>query len=542
MDQGAQVKPVSTPLTDRTLTATLRKGIEKYPDVPALRDKNTELTYAQTWERARRFAGGYQSLGIERQERVLLMLDNHIDTILSWIGLTFRGAVEVPVNTAYRGAILSHLIKDSGARVAVIEEKYLERFLESAGGMIEKVVVRPGSGLSNADVSYPAHASANRPLISGFDQLANSRPFGPEPVGPWDLLAVLYTSGTTGNSKGVVIPHAALHGAAEHAGNVSAGDVRFVVVPLFHYAGQCGSVYRALIAGATAYIAESFSASRFWDEARAVQATSTLLMSTMPDFLLRQEPSAKDTEHSMREVFMVPVLKNVDEFRRRFNIERIVTAYGSTESQGPLCDNEGTAATTGRVGKPWDLMEFRLVDENDIEVPAGQVGEGVVRSRQPWLLSPGYVGLPEGSLQMWRNGWLHTGDAFYRDQGGVYYFVDRLVDHIRRRGENISSAEVEREVNSHPDVAESAAVAVPSEFTEDEIKIVVLRHEGADLTEEQLARYLIDRMPYFMVPRYVEFVTEFPRTPTLKIRKNVLRAAGTAGAWDREAAGIKVAR
>ena len=267
MDEGAQVRPVSTPLTERTLTATLRKGMEKHPDVPALRDKHTQMTYAETWERARRFAGGYRSLGIERQERVLLMLDNHVDTVLSWIGLTFRGAVEVPVNTAYRGAILSHVIRDSGARVAVIEERYLERFLESASGMIEKIVVRPGSGLPHPDLFHPAHTSANGPLIIGFGQLTGSDPVEPEPVGPWDLLAVLYTSGTTGNSKGVLIPHAALHGAAEHAGNVSAGDVRFVVVPLFHYAGQCGSVYRALIAGATAYIAEAFSASRFWDEA-----------------------------------------------------------------------------------------------------------------------------------------------------------------------------------------------------------------------------------------------------------------------------------
>jgi crotonobetaine/carnitine-CoA ligase len=433
--------------------------------------------------------------------------------------------------------MLTHVIKDSGARTAVIEEKYLDRFLECADGMVDKVVVRPGPG-----TSLRTYASASGPMIIGFSHLTDSAPAGPAPVEPWDLMAVLYTSGTTGNSKGVLIPHAALHGAAEQAGNVSAGDVRFVVVPLFHYSGQCGSVYRAFIAGATAYIAAGFSASRFWDEARAAKATSTLLMSTMPDFLMRQEPSPKDTEHTMHEVFMVPVLKDVAGFRRRFKVARIVSAYGSTESQGPLCDNDGTLARPGRVGRPWELMEFRLVDENDIEVPDGQVGEGVVRSRQPWLLSPGYAGLTEASLKMWRNGWLHTGDAFYRDQEGSYHFVDRLVDHIRRRGENISSAEVEREVESHPDVAEAAAVAVPSEFTEDEIKVVVLRREGADLTEEQLTRYLIDRMPYFMVPRYVEFVTEFPRTPTLKIRKNVLRAAGTDAAWDREAAGIKVNR
>jgi crotonobetaine/carnitine-CoA ligase len=179
-------------------------------------------------------------------------------------------------------------------------------------------------------------------------------------------------------------------------------------------------------------------------------------------------------------------------------------------------------------------MEFRIVDEHDVEVDAGRVGEGVVRSHEPWLLTPGYLGYPEASLALWRNGWLHTGDAFYRDTDGFYHYVDRIRDSIRRRGENVSSLEVETAVNSHPDIVESAAIGVASTHTEDDIKVVAIRSTGSALSGQDLVKYLRTELPAFMVPRYVEFVDALPRTPTAKVRKNVLREAGADGAWDSE--------
>lgn len=461
------------------------------------------------------------------------MLDNHVDMILCCAGLTFGAAVEVPVNTGLRGGMLQHVIRSSGARLAVIDEQYVGRFAEVAGDAIETIVIRrPG------DVQHRSSGdSGARRKIVAFESLATGDACGPLPVDPWDLVTLMYTSGTTGTAKGVMIPHAALHATSESWGNLRPGDVHFIALPLFHNAAKSG-VYATMMAGATAYIAEKFSASDFWAEARAAGATSTQFIGPMPEFLLRMDPSPDDGRHEIRQAYMVPVIKRFDEFRRRFNVSRILTVYGSTEIGTATFDNEGTSPQPGRVGTPSPLLDFNLVDEHDLGVEDGQVGEAVVRPREPWLLMAGYQDQSAANMNAWRNGWFHTGDALYRDDDGAYHFVDRLRDRIRRRGENISSAEVEVEVNSHPDVLETAAVAVPSEVGEDDVKVAVIMRAESSLTEEQLARYLVDRMPYFMVPRYIEFIDELPRTPNLKVRKEALRAAGIGHGWDREKAGI----
>jgi carnitine-CoA ligase len=523
-----------TALAERTLTATLRQATDKEPERLAVCDKHRKLTYRQVWESARRFAGGFRSLGIERQERVLLMLDNHVDMVLCWAGLTFNAAVEVPVNTALRGGILQRVIGGSGARLAVVDEQYADRFAEAAGDTIETVVIRRAAGQTRG--LQGTCGGVGRKLVA-FESLAAGDACGPVPVDPWDLVTLMYTSGTTGTSKGVMIPHAALHSTSESWGNLRPGDVHFIALPLFHNAAKSG-VYATMMAGATAYIAEKFSASEFWAEARAAGATSTQFIGPMPEFLLRQDPSPEDGRHEIRQAYMVPVIKRYDEFRRRFNVNRILTVYGSTEIGTATFDNEGTSPQPGRVGTPSPLLEFKLVDEHDLDVEDGQAGEAVVRPREPWLLMAGYQDQSAANMNAWRNGWFHTGDALYRDGDGAYHFVDRLRDRIRRRGENISSAEVEGEVNSHPDVLETAAVAIPNELGEDDVKVAVILRAGAGLTEEQLARYLVDRMPYFMVPRYIEFVDELPRTPNLKVRKEALRAVGIGNGWDRENAGI----
>lgn len=522
-----------TPLAERTLTATLGQAVEKYGDRVAVCDQATRLTYRQLWESALRFAGGFRSLGVDRQERVLVMLDNHADMVRCWTGLTFNAAVEVPVNTAHRGEMLEHVIRGSAARIAVVDEQYLERFIESASDNVETIVVRG----SARDTHHPSNAGQGRPKIVTFERLAMGDPCAPQHVDPWDLVTLMYTSGTTGRSKGVMVPHAALHATSESWGNLGPDDVHFIALPLFHNAAKSG-VYAAMMAGAAVYIAEKFSATGFWAEARAAGATSTQFIGPMPDFLLRQDPDPEDGHHRIRQAYMVPVVRGFDEFRRRFNIGKILTVYGSTEIGAAAFDNEGTFPQPGRVGTASPLLEFKLVDEHDLDVEDGQVGEAVVRPREPWLFMAGYQDQPAADVKAWRNGWFHTGDALYRDGDGSYHFVDRLRDRIRRRGENISSAEVEGEVSSHPDVLEAAAVAIPSEFGEDDVKVAVVRCAGASLTEEELARYLVERMPYFMVPRYIEFVDELPRTPNLKVRKEALRAVSSGNVWDREQAGI----
>lgn len=521
------------------MNRTIERAAEARPDHLCLRDEERSLTYAEAWVAAGRFARGYRALGVSRQEPVLLMLDNHLDSTLAWLGLSFNASMESLVNTAYKGRYLAHLVNDSRARFAVIEEAYLDRVLAVGSGTLETVIVRPSKG---SDVTVPALSQARRgPRIVPFGELEAHGAAGPEAVSAWDLLAILYTSGTTGLSKGAVLAHAAAFTTAEFTGRQTRDDIRYVVAPQFHVAGQWGGVYRALIPASTAYIASGFHATTFWDEVRDVGATTTQLVGTMPEFLMRQPPKPDDGDNPMRDVYMTPVTADVQQFRARFGVD-VVTGFGSTEAGTILIDNDPDQVAPRRCGWAHPDVEVRLVDEHDREVAVGEVGEAVVRPKLPWTVMVRWHGLPARSAEAWRNGWLHSGDALRRDADGIYYFVDRVDDAIRRRGENVSSLEVELEVNSHEEVQESAAVAVPSEYSEDEIKVVVVRVEGSTLTEAELVLYLAERMPYFMVPRFVEFVEDMPRTPTQKIRKAELRAVGIGDAWDREAAGIEVSR
>ena len=314
---------IFTPLAERTLTATLRKAKDRRPEHPALCEPSRSLSYRQAWEAACCFAGGYRSLGVVRGDRVLLMLDNHVDAVLSWLGLSFAGAVETLVNTGYRGSILARVICDSAARVAVVEEHYVDQFLEAAGGAVETLIVRrpvPAAG-SHDSAGLNSAGPGGDPRFVPFGALSASPAIEPAHVDPWDLMAIIYTSGTTGLSKGVLLTQAAAHCTAETVGNTHQDDVRFVVLPLFHAAGQWGGVYRALIAGATAYIAPRFHASTFWREAIQTGATTTQLVGAMADFLLRQPASPDDAGHAVREVHMVPVVEDVEQFAQRFGVQ-----------------------------------------------------------------------------------------------------------------------------------------------------------------------------------------------------------------------------
>jgi crotonobetaine/carnitine-CoA ligase len=523
------------PLEERTLNRVLQDAMEQRPEHVALMDGHGHLNYAQLWDAARTIASGYHHLGIARQEPVLLMLDNHIDSALAWTGLSFNASMETLVNTAYKGRFLNHLIRDSGARFAVVEEQYLPQVLEAADGILDGIVVRPTKG----DDPAPYHERSTR--VIPFADLSAHGQRGPELVEPWDLLAILYTSGTTGISKGALLPHAAAYTTAEFTGRQGPEDIRYVVAPQFHVAGQWGGVYRALIPGSTAYVASGFHVTTIWDEVRSIGATTTQLVGTMPEFLLRQPTRPDDADNPLREVYMTPVTTDLATFRSRFGVE-VVTGFGSTEGGTFLTDLDADNVAPRRCGREHPDVEVRLVDEHDREVEIGEVGEAVVRTKLPWTVMVGWNGLPEKTVEAWRNGWLHSGDALRKDEDGIYYFVDRVDDAIRRRGENVSSYEVEVEVAGHPEVREAIAIAVESEYSEDEIKIMVIREDGSELGEEDLVRYLADRMPYFMVPRFIEYVDDFPRTPTQKVKKAELRAGGIGKAWDREQAGITVTR
>ena len=525
-----------TPIRERTVPATLSRGAQRYSDKAALIDNDTRLTYVETREAAYRMAGGVQRLGVARQEPVLVMLDDHVDHVLTWLGMGCIGVIEVPVHTAFRGAMLSYVLNDSQGSVLIIEDRYCDRLAAVADELkhLRTVIVRGGDG---------AQLSTGRFDVVPFESLAAGDPAPEVDVSPGEIASIMYTSGTTGASKGVMITHAQsyMRLPPEQIGMARQEDVVIVALPLFHVVGQACSVYNALIAGATSVILDGFHVSTFWDDVRRYGGTLTTLLGTMANFLYRQPERPDDADNSLRGVMMVPVLAEVEDFKRRFNVE-VATSYGMTEVTTPVVSPFGTPVAPRACGWMRPDFDYRIVDEQDIDVARGGIGELLLRPQDPWSIMAGYWNKPEATVAVWRNLWFHTGDLFTEDENGQLFFVDRRKDAIRRRGENISSFEVEAEINAHGAVFESAVVGVATPDGEQEIKAVVAVKPGHELTEEELLRHLAERLPYFMVPRYLQLVASIPKTPTQKINKTELAGEGTELTWDRERHGLTVGR
>jgi crotonobetaine/carnitine-CoA ligase len=504
------------------------------------------LTYAEADRQVNRLAHGLARLGVGQGDRVLLMLPNCVEFMLLWWAVNRLGAVEVSVNNAYKGYFLEHLVANSGGRVIVAAGEVLAHLaaVEARCPDLAIVVVRDD----------PRERPAPRPRFARLRMLElgalpaeRDDPPGVE-VSHRDLSAIMYTSGTTGPSKGVMLPHAHCTLFAEATANLTrltGDDAYFVATPLYHGNAPIMQVYPALLRGGRAIICPRFSASEWVEQIRATGATVTNLLGVMMDFIYRQPPRAGDREHRLRLVLGQPApAAIVEDFKRRFGIGRVLEYYGMTEigvvTMMPW--DEPRPGSCGVAVSEW--YELRVADpETDEPVPAGQVGELLVRPRAPWAFSQGYWGMPEKTVEAMRNLWFHTGDGLRQDAEGYYYFVDRMRDVIRRRAVNISSYDIECVVGEHPDVVECAAVAVPAEFAggEDEIKLSMVLRDGARLDPETFLGWCEERLPHFAVPRYLETLPALPRTPSNKIQKYLLRQP-VAGAtvWDRVAAGHRL--
>jgi len=371
---------------------------------------------------------------------------------------------------------------------------------------------------------------------------ATPPPPPPNPIQPFDTQSIIYTSGTTGRSKGVLSSYMhAFSCVGPDAWNcLTPNDRQIVHMPIFHIGGAFIATV-SLCVGSSIGVVSHFRTEAFWDQVRELEITSAFLLGAMATFLLKQPPSPMDRDHKLRMVFIVPLGQSGKPIRERFGVD-FFTLFNMTEICTPLisCANP---AKDNICGRPRAGVEVRLVDEHDCTVEDGKVGQMILRTEAPWAMNHGYNANPQATADAWRNGWFHTGDAFFRDRDGDYHFVDRLKDAIRRRGENISSYEIEVELLSHPTVREAAAIPVPSEFSEDEVLVVLAPARGASIEPEEIIRHLQPRVAHHMIPRYIRIIDELPKTPTAKVEKHVLRAEGiTAETWDRERAGISIGR
>jgi crotonobetaine/carnitine-CoA ligase len=457
-----------------------------------------------------------------------------------WFGLAKCGAVEVPVNTSYKGEFLRHIVDQSDSKILVISHEFLDRLklIENALKKVEKVVVL-------GDIQKQEVAGFKIPMMSFEEFFNNSEDPVDVKVLPSDALSIIYTSGTTGLSKGALGPHKFWIVCAEKMLEYREGgkdDIFYTFMPFYHFNAQCLTIVTTLVAEAQMVLAERFSASRFWDDARHYGATQFNYLGGVIPILAKQPERPNDADNPIRIALGAGCPPAVmEEVEKRFGI-KCLEGFGMTEIGIPIHVRVNDRRP-GSCGKPMDIYEIKLFDDQDKEVPVGEVGEIVFRPHEPFIMMLEYYNMPEKTLEAFRNLWFHTGDLAKKDADGYFYFVDRKKDALRRRGENISSFEVERAVNSHPSVLESAAVAVPSEVGEDEVKICVVLKPGATLIPEELIKYCNDRMPYFAVPRFVEFMESLPKTPTDRVEKYKLKQAGiTTNTWDREKAGVQVTR
>ncbi len=515
-------------------TCVLRYALDRHASergdaVYAVFQDGTEWTFQELRRRVRTCAAGFRAAGVKQGDRVIIMMPNGSLGVLVLFAASYLGAVFVPINPALKGNLLEHVFADSAATFAVVHEDLLGQVAALNAPALNTI-------FSSGSVPDEFVCSGRAVLpVSHLDGDPDILPEPVDPIEPWHTQSIIYTSGTTGRSKGVLSSYMHSYSAMSPETWICtrAGDRHLLHMPIFHIGGAFVAS-TCLCTGSSIAVVPAFKTGTFWQTVRDMKVNVVFLLGAMATFLLKAPSQSDDKDHPLRMVFIVPLGQSGPDFQKRFGVE-VFTLFNMTEISTPLLSGANPVKPS-TCGRPRPGVEVRLVDENDCEVPRGTVGQLVVRTEQPWAMNHGYHGNPQATADAWRNGWFHTGDAFICDEDGDFFFVDRLKDTIRRRGENISSYEIEVELLAHPDIREAAAVPVPSEFTEDEVLVVIAPVAGRSIEPPAIVEFLRARLPHHMIPRYVRIVEELPKTPTEKVQKHVLREQGTtAGTWDREA-------
>ncbi len=551
-----------------TITALLARRLESDPHREYLDVCGTKLSAAEVNAVACRLSNALSELGVGQGDRVATLVENSPAALLAWWGAVRGGAVAVPINTAYKGTYLAHQLRDSGAKVLVVQRDLLDRaaaVVPDLADLAHVIVIDDASdgaddagGLADApsgESSIDPGAFAGAKLLRWSEVLTADDAEPVVSIRPSDLGTFVYTGGTTGLSKGCMLSHGYHEALSRQIGlcwGRTAEDVVWTPLPMFHFNALVTAVLGALVFGGRAAIYKRFSVSNFWPEMNRVGATVTSTLGTMAYLLAHDEDRPEMPRSgqalantSLRLIGAAPLPVEVDNvLRDRFGVETFSGAYGVTEAsliswQPPGVRNKPNAA--GVIND--EYFDTRIFDDDDNELPRGSDGEIVVRPKRPHVMFEGYWGRPDVTVETSRNWWYHTGDIGRIDEDGFLYFVDRKADYLRRRGENISSFEVERALMGHGGLADVAVHAVPSAMSEDDLKVTATLAPGAALTEEALFRWCIDELPYFALPRYIEFRESLPRSPVGRVLKRELRDEGvTAATWDADASGITYAK
>lgn len=526
-----------------TINSVLRRAASNYGDRQFLDFLGQRYSFADIDRHACQLANGLKALGVSKGQTVVTLLDNCAEAVMILFAITKLGAVSVPVNTAYKGEFLRHQIADAGAAIVIAQSDYAERVAAVWAGIpdVTTLVYRGAE---------PSLASHDWRILQWAELYSDDASDPQVDVGPGDLAMLIYTGGTTGPSKGCMVNHNYTCNLGRQMLEVTGRDqtsITWTPLPMFHFNAVGATLMANLMVGAQVALYTRFSVSNFWPEIERTGANDVMLLASMFPLLAQaaDNDSMKRCHGQIINVIGAPFPPEVQaQWKTRFGVKRtIISGFGLTECAMVTIQPLDVPAAPGSSGMRHSDFDVRIVDEHDVEVPAGTAGEIVVRPSRPNVMFDGYWRRPDDTLKLMRNMWFHTGDIGRFDENDYFYFVDRKKDYLRRRGENISSFEVENAFRNRPEIEDVAAHAVLSTLGEDELKVTIVLRSGMTLKEEELFLWSVDHLPYFAVPRYIEFRESVPRSPVGRILKYKLRDEGvTAATWDQEKAGIVISK
>ena len=535
------------PLEQRTIGNILADKVARIPEQIFLLWEDRSFTYADIDAMTNRYANGFLENGVRKGDHVAVLMSNCPEFFGVIWGLGKIGAVAVPINTAAKGEMLRYFIDQSDSTFVVIDSDSCQRVKEVSVS-IPKV---QAYFFHSSDSKNGNNFNITNSKIINFDVLENGKNRRPslDIVRFDDIHLIMYTSGTTGPSKGVMSPHSQGHAvgmSVARSYGYRSDDVLFTCLPLFHGNALWYTCYAALWSDAAIALVPRFSASNFWEDIRRMGATQFNSLGAMTNIIWKIPPSPQDSNHKLRQCMTVPVPREIySEMQERYHLT-LTSVYAMTENFAvTLFTPDDPIEKVGSAVKSRGEALLKIVDDERQSIGVNEVGEICIKPTSDGLMMKGYYKMPEATAREFHEGWFYTGDRGYLDADGYLFFVDRKKESIRRRGENISAYEVELIISRHPSILEVAAVPVSSELSEDDVMVYVVLKPGETLTHSEVVHFAAENMSYFMVPRFVEFIEELPKTPSEKLEKYKLKKSAEERReqlWDREQEGIQIKR